>query len=311
MAGGKKSRRKSTRRSGILSDVLKLVNQGDYDYFEEYMIFGGTLEDLLDAAENPGKKRYGKDVERARQIKEAIRSSVTDLETHWSRKRVMRRLSLDKPTDKPVIKGLHQLEQLNAEGIAEALRETLDGPLISETSSQAFDRELDEYDAYFAREVLKKLPRIVNRISAPALADLDIQGIPNERVRGYFEEAHRCYLYSFPFACVVLCRAIVESAINEVLNLYTAQGRNPISMEGKTVRGPELKDLIRTAQQLGVLNENGAVCADDVRRSGNAAVHPDSYPQRFKQLFKSEQVDEVLANTREVLRELYGQVETR
>lgn len=309
MAGGKKSRRESTKRGEILLDVLDLVNLDDYDYFEEYMIFGGTLDDLLNAAENLGEKRYGKDVERARRITEAIKSSATDLEAHRSRKRVMRRLSLNKPMDKPAIKGLDQLEQLGARGVAEALRDTLDGPLISETAPQALDREHDEYDAYFAKEVLSKLPRIVNRVSA--LPDLDIQGIPNERVRKYFEEAHRCYLYGFPFACVVLCRAIIESAIKEVLNLYTAQEKNPISVEGKSVRDPELKELIPLAHQRGVLSENGTVCADDVRKSGNAATHPDSYPQRFKQLFKRERVDEVLANTRKVLSELYGQVETR
>lgn len=309
MASGKKSRREPIGRAEILLEVLGYINQDDYELSEEYMIFGGTLEDLLDAAENPGQEQHGENVERARQISEAIKLSVGDIQAHWARNRAMRRLSLNRQTGKPRIRGLDRLERLNAKGISDALRDTVEGPLPSETPSQALDRELDEYDAYFAKEILARLPRIVNRVSA--LSDLDIQGIPNERVRKYFEEAHRCYLYGFPVACAVLCRAIVESAINEILSLYATRGENPVPMEGKSGRSPELIESIGLAQQSGVLNEKGVVCAHDVRKFGNAAIHPGSDPRRFEQLAQRERIDEILANTREVLRELYGQVETR
>lgn len=74
---------------------------------------------------------------------------------------------------------------------------------------------IDTLDAFYAHELLGKLPKIVSRASA--LEELDLPRVP-DNVRRYFEEAHHCFLYGFGIACAVLRRVILESALRELID---------------------------------------------------------------------------------------------
>lgn len=67
-----------------------------------------------------------------------------------------------------------------------------------------FEHE-DYLDAAFAMELFGKLSKIVERSGA---LDEMVLNIASEDVKRYFEETHRCYLFGFPIASAVLCRAL-------------------------------------------------------------------------------------------------------
>jgi len=304
-----KKKAKLAMRAEILSKVLDCIYVDNYEDFGEYLIFGGSLEDLEWEIEHPGQGDANDKIAKARGLTQALREAVVDIAVHRGRNSVRRRASLDGPAKESptTIRGLGRLEDLGADGVADALRDALDAPKIPESASEKLEREMDECDASFAKEVLAKLPRIVRRIST--LQNLDIQGIPGERVRKYFEEAHRCYLYGFPIACAILCRAIIESALGEVIRLHSSTGIGPRGDPEKRNGDSNLSCLIQQAESRRLLTSYGVVCANDVRKAGISAVHPDYDRETLERISEGEGIDEVLTKTRKVLQELYGQIE--
>lgn len=211
----KGKKRRLTKRARILGEVLRCINRDDYDYFDEYLICGGSFDDLLDAATDVGQRSDTEASRRGGLILEGIKEAVGDLRIKRGQRAVQRRTSLHKLSERPVIKGLGRLEQAKAGAVADAIRGALDASQIPETASEKLDRELDELDAAFAAEVLGRLPKMVDL--AARLDEVDLPTVP-QSTRAYFYEAHRCYLYGFQIACAVLCRAILESALRELVD---------------------------------------------------------------------------------------------
>jgi hypothetical protein len=67
----------------------------------------------------------------------------------------------------------------------------------------------------YSQELIELLPNIVAKASA--LQELALGEIPNKSVQRYYREAHSCYFYGLNRACAVLCRAILEAALKEIL----------------------------------------------------------------------------------------------
>ncbi|MGH9342964.1 MAG: hypothetical protein ACRD19_04290 [Terriglobia bacterium] len=289
-------------------EVLDCINRDAYGYFGKYLICGGTFDDLLEYAErSPGHTNETEDLRRVNQLGEAIRDVLAETTTRSGKSAALRRASLDGPDGgqghlrDP--NSLERLDELNMQGMADELRRILHACPRPDTTTGQIEEQLD---AYFTREVLGKLSRIVRRISA--LDSLDIHGIPNERTRYYFEEAHRCYLYGFPVACAVLCRAIIESALSEAIQNHPSRRSRKSGEKVHAERGLDhLFRFIEQARELRLLTDDGRACADDVRRAGNWAIDPEDF-ERFKRRYGTDRIGEALANTRNVLRELYGQM---
>lgn len=308
MADGKKGRER-TKRAEILLDVLDCINRDAYEAFEKYWIFGGSLDDLRADAEHPGRGEENNDLRQVNALGEALGEMSAEITARMGRRSAMRRTSLDPPTEgKRTLKRLDRLEQLGMGGMANELQRLVDTPYTPLATADQ-DSEWDSLDANYAKEVLDRLSQMVHRVTA--LETLDIRGIPNDRTRQYFEEAHRCYIYGFPVACTVLCRAIIESALQEAvdlrLSLQTPKTVAPANADGGT---DKLRRLIGQAKELRLLTNWGRVCADDVRRAGNRAIHSEPL-EKFNRSSETEKLGEVLTKTRTVLRELYGQIETR
>lgn len=294
-------KRRLTKRARILTEVLDCINRDDYDYFDEYLICGGSFEDLLDAATDVSQKSDTEVVKRGGQILTGIREAVSDIHIKRGQRAVQRRTSLHKLSERPVIKGLDRLERANAGGIADSIRGALDVPQIPETASEELDRELDELDAAFAAEVLGRLPKMVDL--AARLDEVDLPNVP-QSTRAYFYEAHRCYLNGFQIACAVLCRAILESALKEVVDAdrkIDKQVQNTQRKMGNREENRRLsyyKALVKAAK----LPDDRPQCAMDVRKAGNAAIHNLT---RFNMRWGG-RLDEILLNTRKVLLDLFA-----
>jgi hypothetical protein len=151
---------------------------------------------------------------------------------------------------------------------------------------------LEGLDAKYAHEVVEKLSKIIARIMQ--LNALPTLSIPNRSVQLAFEEAHRCYLYGFRTACAALCRATVESSLQEALD---ASGYKGVLGDNASLR--EMLQLPKAKTLLGDLR----FFADEVRLAGNDAVHDAS---KFEKRYPADRVQELLLKTRKIIEHLYG-----
>lgn len=196
---GKKTKQTFSRRSHILRFVLDRINSEQYDDQGNYMIFGSDKDEII-------QEDWDQSYQRSQDV-DAFREMHSDLVTQLGRDHAKRRTSIG---DAPVLKRLRGMERLSSDGkqwlgsLAEKIREMPD-PVSS--PSEGYVVEL--LDAYYTQEVIGKLDSIVRRASG--LQELNPKEIKNQNLVAYFEEAHRCFLYGFPIAGAVLCRAIASA----------------------------------------------------------------------------------------------------
>jgi len=124
---------------------------------------------------------------------------------------------------------------------------------------------------------------------------ISLEGVPDKELRRYFEEAHHCYLYGLDVACAVLCRAILDSALERTCDPWHLIERN-------VPRQEYFKRLLEEAERGGLLTDDRPESAWKVRHAGNDAIH--EFP-RFEILWQHK-LGEILEDTRKVLLDLYG-----
>lgn len=277
-----------SRRARILKRLLPDINAGNYTEYGDYVVFGAEdVFDMIDDIASP------KSEPEDRSIEDAAHKLISDSKLHDGRRHAAARVTLDKMPSF----GTDALEILSREQRAvffEVLTKVLEekrGGLhprgISKTDVE------DALDAAFAEEVLGKLPKIVHRTFT--LDELGLDRVPNEDVKRYFGEAHRCYLYGFNIACAVLCRAILASALESVCDPKRIIRRRVAP--GKSY----FEALVRKASEVGLLMDDRPEWAIKIRDAGNDAIH--NFPL-FKEHW-SKNVDEILLNARKVLLDLY------
>ena len=144
--------------------------------------------------------------------------------------------------------------------------------------------DTEHIDRHYASEILDKLGRIVDR--AARLDRIEVKANCPKDLLTYFKEAHECYLYGFPVASAILCRAIVESALKDKV----------------TGQFKDLGDRIEEAHQRNLLSQDRRVMAYEVKGAGNDAVHQYD---RFARGDLSCKAEECLLKTRAIVEELY------
>ena len=150
---------------------------------------------------------------------------------------------------------------------------------------------VDPLDCHYAKEMVQKLEMIVDR--AARLSRMPIEAVPGMEVQRYFQEAHDCYLYGFEVASAVLCRAILESALEDLIP--------PESRNGETVVG-----MVHLAKDHGLLSDERASWAEEVYSAGNAAIH--GY-DRFRRRYPADRLEDLFLKARAVAEELYSRKE--
>ncbi len=278
-----------SKRAGILRRLLPHINAGNYTEYDDYFVFG--TEDVFDMIDDIAARPSERDDD---SLADVARKLVSDSKLHDGRGHAAGRVTLSKPpsfaTDafKMLSPGQRQVfRDILAKLLRERLADDRQPPTVTDSDVK------EALDVAFAEEVLGRLPKIVDR--AQGLDEINLDRVPNEDVRLYFEEAHRCYLYGFNIACAVICRAILESALE---NICDPRG----TIQKRVARGESyFKALVEKASADGLLTDDRPVWADRIREAGNDSIH--NFP-RFKQRW-SNKVDEVLLNTRKVLLDLY------
>jgi hypothetical protein len=86
---------------------------------------------------------------------------------------------------------------------------------------------------------------------------------PNEQIVRFLRRLARCYVAGFLPECVILCRAVLETSLNDTFDRFGEK------------RPYNLKQKIETAGELGWISEETERKAHAVRERGNTAVHKD------------------------------------
>jgi hypothetical protein len=140
----------------------------------------------------------------------------------------------------------------------------------------------EKLDRYYASQLVTRLEQIVERAAPLEQVQLEINDV---FVKQLFQSAHETFLYGFDFACIALCRSLVEHALNNKLSPPASESR-------------QLGSLIERASREKVLTDPELEAARKVFRAGNDVMH------NLTNLRKTAQ--EVLDCTRLVLNSLYG-----
>jgi hypothetical protein len=267
-----------SKRAQLLAEILRYINDGNYEREGEAWFFGV----------GHGSSRAHATQDEA--VFQKMRRLVYD---HVARTVAIQRTSLSSP---PAVDSLAAEFKRLMDELTPETREALGnafGPIAAGQNAPTPESvpeakgQLDALDRYYSEEILDKLDGIVSRASALNRMGLEI--VPNRRVQFLFEEAHRCYLYGFHLACAVFCRAILEGALKEIAD--------PQSETSQSIH-----DMIAVAMEKSLLTDDRPRCARDVAKAGNKAIHD---PEMFHRDYSAEGVEEVLTNTRKVLEELY------
>ncbi len=279
-----------SRRAEILRQLLPHINSGNYETDGTHFIFGPDAFLLLVGDE----MAYDSEVTRD-PLTDAAQQLGNDLIVHAGRVQATTRSSLS-GRPKLATNAFDKLSQRQRQEFLDLLRKaTEEKTAAPEPPARPPEEALtNSLDAFFSEEVLGKLPKIVRRAST--LDEVGLDGIADEGVRQYFEEAHRCYLYGFQVACAVLCRAILESSLKRACDPHG-------QIQRKLRPGQShFQACVDAARNSGMLTDDRPEWAIKIRDAGNYAIH--DFPE-FKERWGNK-VDEILLNTRKVLLDLFA-----
>jgi len=107
---------------------------------------------------------------------------------------------------------------------------------------------------FFAKDFVSNLDQYVSRSEEFDQVEYSENLSPNQKL--LFRQAHRCYLFGFEAATVIMCGAILEQTLKDVLRLDL-----------------NLRELLKEAEVCGLLAPEEWGMGDDVRELRNEALH--------------------------------------
>jgi hypothetical protein len=282
-----------SKRSVLLRKALESFDTDDLRDFD------GPLRPLMEFA-NSWHRYLGSKLSRKRTAIGRHSQQDKDLEAE-----VLEKLrDLSPPLLRSLVKAISGGEIADTDALTplEALEKLKESTSFGENRQGGLtipaEHEIDAMDRKYCNEALEKLDLILARASA--LQSLHVETIPNKRVRLCFEEGIRCYLYGFSMACAVMCRAIIEAALGEVID---PDGRlRPL----KGAKGREASyylKLVDNALWSGKLGAELVGPAEKIKEAGDGAVH---HADKFTKAFPADKVEWLVDRTRDILVELYA-----
>ncbi len=163
---------------------------------------------------------------------------------------------------------------------------------FSDEFMKCIERRLgdDALDECFTRIDLELIPVVVSRWKR--LKMLSLVGLPGEEVNRSLKQATECYLHGLPTASVILCRTVLQFALEE--RIPDVGGVRVIELPKEHY----LEKLIGFAGSSKVLSWDLVSEAHQVRIAGNEAVHE-------KKLLNDAVALKVLEETSQLLKHLY------
>lgn len=276
------------RRADIFRTLLPYINVGHYTEWNGFIIFGTPdFQELVD-------KIVGRPEGDDEAVQDILRTLISDAIVHGGRSKIAERLSLSPAPDFTS----EPFKYHSPDAIYKAI-EILSNiePELQKAAEEHGGKpdpvgEADSIEAALAEEILDQLPKAVDR--ACTLDGMNLGRIPVEHLKRYFEEAHRCYLFGFNIACAVLCRAIVDTALQNVID-----PQKLIKSRLKSLKSQDsyIAEMAIEAARGGILTDDRPECVIAVRDAGNAAIHGDS---DFERLWQP-RLGEIVDQTRKIL----------
>ncbi|MHB1096394.1 MAG: hypothetical protein ACYC3F_09480 [Gemmatimonadaceae bacterium] len=125
----------------------------------------------------------------------------------------------------------------------------------------------EEMRMALARELLPDTERMSWR--AINITEKVLSREPNQSVLRFMRRLTRCYIAGFDSECVMCCRAVLDNAVNEVLDALALQPKrnrqNVVTMKGK----------LDALEAVGRLTAQSCKTAADLWLRGSEAVHND------------------------------------
>jgi hypothetical protein len=123
-----------------------------------------------------------------------------------------------------------------------------------------FEPALEAFTAYTFRALLPDLVQFEYRLQS--IVQLAADAAPSERATAALSKIARCYLFGFDAETIAMCRAAVDVAVNDAINLHDG-GAPAASM------GSKLRSLVNAK----LLSPDREGDAWDVWRHGNEVLH--------------------------------------
>lgn len=284
---------KISKRSRLLKEALEFINLDDWGYYEDFMVFGETAFQRTYGRPDQVSRSTGGDEEICRQISAEgtrVRGSLLSEE----KTRVSERLHQPSRTTR-ILKLLGGLTPKGLEKLLEKVEEVQHSGIKLDAQDAPSDDDIEALDQHYSEEILQKLDDLIHRVGK--LPKIHVNRIPNKKVQIYFEKAHQCYLYGFKAACAVMCRAILESSLKEIVDPdgYIQQ---------RIEKGKESYPLkmVENAITTCKLKEYTFDWAKTIKNAGDNAVHNI---QNFERNYSDEKIEEGLFQCKEILIKLY------
>ncbi len=170
-------------------------------------------------------------------------------------------------------------------------KEVLEGLFKPKTDEELLDHYLDKIDKV---DLIKR---------AEKWDILFIRSRPSPQVALYLGEASRCYIYGFFLACIALCRAVIDFALEEISGKKKIKiwETKPEKKGLQAIQPVPLNNLIKIARDENVLDRKLARDAHKIKKLGNDCLHEGlTNPSYEGDAFNS------LTKTKDILAHLYN-----
>jgi hypothetical protein len=288
-----------SRRASIFSKILPYIDKDDWEEYDDFIVFGREAFRALGTRPPTGEE------ERDQVVCEDLDAFFEKISRQRGLGLATERTTLDGATPVDLSNAMKDLHPETLETMAKAIESKLaeQGALPVGVVPHSDAGHYDALDRHYAEQVISKLSRIVRLVSAIEPVEAGRNSVP--AVRGYFAEVHNCFLYGFHVACAVLCRALLEVALEE--RLEPRKGRRRRKPSNKLdAWGRAKSDILRRldhAEAKGILDGSRVEAGTRVKDAGDAAIHR---LVEFQSLYDTDdKVWTLIDETRLVLEDLY------
>jgi hypothetical protein len=283
-----------TKRSQLLGRALEFINLGQFRDLGDYLFFG-------DLEEYEGMYEPVAADELSQEVHSLASEIILHTKAELGRKASSERTAVGRKSSAGWDGVFRKYSPEAIERLGRALqahwgREENASSPTTKSAVDEFAENPDNLDAYYATELLRKLPEIVSRVLR--LEKIDAENVNDHGVQGCFRDAHQCYLYGFRAACAVMCRAILEHGLRDVMD-----PRGDLEFATKGTGASYIGELLRLAKGKGLIRPDSESWGMEVKRAGDWATHNGTL---FDREYPPQRIEEVLLKTRHILNELYA-----
>lgn len=295
----------SSRRAAILAEVLAYINADDWERHDGFIVFGKeAFDEYLD-------RTLGEIPDECSDLRESLSKLIAKVRKGRGKRAADQRISIQPPaadlTDKYFRDWATGLTTSQRELMIRAVESLLSG---SEGARAAAPHTpvatTDDIDAAMADQMIQVLDQVVGRVTTFDAVALDSQVAHPE----YFEEAHRCDLYGLNIAAAVLCRAVLEEGLKQVIDPQGELRRAAsVSRRDPTAIGRERSHMLRMIDEAGNrpqgrghLDQERRQKAERIKDSGDLAIHSlNDFRSKY-----AAKMCEIVDDTRKVIIDLFA-----